>query len=94
MADGSDVDEDTDYDASDGTRWYFRIYRGPDGLWFWEPRTPTHEERENVHVIQGMTFTPMILSPDKWPADGERGPYRERGQAITAAETWFSPPDA
>ncbi|GAC1514024.1 MAG: hypothetical protein NVS2B16_20050 [Chloroflexota bacterium] len=85
-----DID-DTDYDATNGKRWYYRLYSASDGGWFWEPRVPTPAELSAPHSFGGVSWEPTIIPETEWPSPGLRGPYPKRGEAIRAAEGWFDP---
>src|SRR5947209_20037805 len=83
-----DVD-DTDYDGTNQKRWYYRLYCDQGGGWFWEPRLPTPGELAAPHALAGASWEPTTLTAAEWPSAWIRGPYRQRGNAITAAEEWF-----
>jgi hypothetical protein len=86
--DRHDID-DTDYDGRNQKRWYYRLYSDGNGTWFWEPRLPSPAEVAAPHTFQGVSWEPMILPEAEWPSLELRGPYVQRGEAITVAEGWF-----
>jgi hypothetical protein len=79
----------TDYDGKYGKRWYYRLYPGPGGMWFWEPRLPTPAELAAPRSLAGVSWEPTILTQAEWPVSALLGPHQERGHAITVAEEWF-----
>lgn len=81
--------DDTDYDGRNGKRWYYRLYCDRTGSWFWEPRSPTSAEVAAPHTLAGVSWEPRTLTEAEWPSVRVQGPYRQRGNAITAAEAWF-----
>jgi hypothetical protein len=84
----SDID-DTDYDGSNGKRWYYRLYCDLAGRWFWEPGLPTPAEIAAPHTYRRVSWEPVILTEAEWPSQSIRGPYTHRGKAIAVAEEWF-----
>jgi len=80
---------DTDNDSSSEKRWYYGLYAGPGGAWFWEPRPPTPAESVDPHALGGMSWKPQALRESDWPPTGLCGPFERRREAITEAKAWF-----